>query len=243
MEPKIYTKKRLMMTKTIFFILFFLNCPLQAAAPVAHVYFAQLWMEINEINDLENQNAFIAGTLFPDIRYLGTIARSQTHEKGITPEKIRKTQNMFHAGMRVHAYLDIEREKVVKKSKISLHFKAIPSELRVLFLKTLEDEILWDRVNCAQVAQALTSIYFEELEAGVTEAVALEWHERMIEYFCEKPSRFLKARAEKGLGFLNADQKTIAEWSLLLPIYAENSDFIHYIADLIQSMNQKFQKP
>lgn len=228
------------MIKQVFFILCLFFTPIQAAAPATHIYFAQLWMDLNGIDQLEEQNALIAGTLFPDIRYLGTISRASTHEKGITTEKIRHSSNMFKAGMRVHAYLDIEREKVVKYTKISSHLSSIPKHLRVLFLKTLEDEILWDNIDCQQAQQALIAVYPEELDEGVSEKTANEWHETMIDYLNQKPSEFLRERALKGKGFLNADRDTIEEWSRLMPVYAKKSVFLNYMDELISTMTLKF---
>lgn len=228
--------------KKIILILCCFGFPLQAAAPATHVYFAQLWMDLNGIQDPKMQNALIVGTLFPDIRYLGTIKRDETHEKGITPAQIRKTANSFKAGMRVHAYLDIERELVVKRTGIFNHLKAIPKELRVLFLKTLEDEILWEQVPCLQVQEALACLYDEEMEEGVSEMTVREWHETMVDYLDQKPSLFLEKRARKGLGFLKANNKTIEEWSRIIPIYAQKQIFIDYLEELKDTMVKKFSE-
>jgi hypothetical protein len=231
-----------MSLRKIILILCCFSLPVQAAAPATHVYFAQLWMDLNGIQQLDMQNNLIAGTLFPDIRYLGTIKRDQTHEKGITTEKIRNSSNQFKAGMRVHAYLDVEREKVVKRTKISSQLSAIPKELRVLFLKTLEDEILWEQVRSQQVLQALVVVYPEEIEEGVTDETAIEWHETLIDYFNQKPSLFLQYRASQGLGFLKADHKTIEEWSRLIPLYAKKPVFLDYMDDLVDTMTKKFSQ-
>jgi len=227
--------------RKILCFLCFAITPLQAAAPATHVYFAQLWMHLNHIDDHEDQSSLIAGTLFPDIRYLGTIKREKTHEKGLTPQKIREEGNKFNMGMKVHAYLDEERECIVKKTKVLQHLKTIPDNLRVLFLKTLEDEILWDNVNTLSAQQVLSRVYPEELQKNVTEEIILEWHATMIDYFDQKPSLFLKSRASRGLGFLSADKKEIEKWSVLIPAYAKKKVFINYMTSLTNAMLEKFK--
>lgn len=89
------TAKSLMKILKLFcFLICFLFISLEAAAPNTHVYFAQQWIDIHQMPE-EDQNAFIIGTLFPDIRYLGTISRDKTHEKGVTPEKILVRKTLF----------------------------------------------------------------------------------------------------------------------------------------------------
>ncbi len=197
----------------------------QAAAPATHVLYAQLWMEQNYIADPQ---LFVAGTLFPDIRYLGTISRAHTHEKGITPKKIRQTASPFKAGMRLHVYLDETREKFVKDSKIEKELTAIPKKYRVLFLKVLEDEIYWNQVDTQLAQNALAIIHDQEIEAGVDEETVLAWHRSLTDYFDQRPSLFFKQLALEGKGFLQADAETIAQWAQILPSYALNRTFIDY---------------
>ena len=219
----------------------FLLCTIQlnAAAEGTHVYFAEIWMSMHRMTESE-QKAFVAGTLFPDIRYLGTISRRKTHKKGVTPKKIREIENFFTAGKWLHALVDVNREKFVKKSKILSHLKMIRKTERVQFLKLLEDEILWNRINCRFSQQALEVIYPEEIEIGVASETVLEWHQLLIDYFQQPPSRLLFILAEKKQGYLKGDAKIAAEWSRLLPVFAADPVFIEYAEKMISHLTMHF---
>lgn len=143
--------------------------------------------------------------------------------------------------MRLHNYVDIQREIVVKKTGISSHLKEMPKGLRVLFLKLLEDEILFDKIKRESFIQALTHVYPEEIEMGVTSAIVLKWHQSMMVCCSERPSEFLKRLSEQGLGFLDADCKTILEWCVLLPKYALDAKFVDYVDYLHEALTQKFR--
>ena len=215
------------------FLFFCLTLSLNAAAPATHVYFAQVWLDCFHVEDLSSQQVFIAGTLFPDIRYLGTISRNATHERDVTPEKIRATHCLFGAGMRLHSLVDEVREKYVKQSSVLEHLQSIPKNVRVSFLKLLEDEILWDYVHCQQVVELLHIDYPQEIKAGVDRQVAQKWHKKLINYFGQRPSEFLKHLAAEGKGFLNANHATVVEWSKLLPQYAANPRYIKYTHEMV----------
>jgi hypothetical protein len=215
------------------FIFFLLSISLNAAAPVTHVYFAQIWIDNFHIQYSHYQKEFIAGTLFPDIRYLGTISRNATHERGVTPEKIRATHCIFEAGMRLHSLVDEVREKYVHQSGVMEHLHLIPKNVRVLFLKLLEDEILWNYVHSQEVLEALYIDYPQEVDAGVERQTAQKWHKELITYFSQRPSEFLKLRAARGKGFLNANHATVIEWTSLLPHYAANPRYIKYTEEMV----------
>lgn len=218
------------------YIFLFFTFPIYAAAPATHVYFAQIWLNDCYIHDLQSQKMFIVGTLFPDIRYLGTISREATHERGVTPEKIRTTQCLFCAGMRLHSFVDEVREKFIQKSKIMDHLHSIPKNVRVLFLKVLEDEILWDQVYCQNVVEALDINYPQEVEAGVDLITAQKWHKELINYFSQRPSEFFKLLSAEGKGFLKANHATVAKWANILPLYAKNPHYIKYTQEMVDSV-------
>ena len=85
---------------------------LQAAAPVFHVLCAEWYLSRCKITYTRKQKeAFLRGTLFPDIRYIAAFPRSVTHRKNITLNTIISTENPFTAGLLFHTYVDEQREK------------------------------------------------------------------------------------------------------------------------------------
>lgn len=214
----------------ILFLFLFFNISLFAAAPTTHVYFSKLWMEKHPVVD---EQKFMIGTLFPDIRYLGTLSREETHEKNVTKKLILDTKCSFTAGKFLHSYLDVKREKYIKKQKIKSHLSGIEKKLQVLFLKLLEDEILWDQRSWEDTLAALKVIYPEEIALGVDEKTVLLWHEKMSVCLVQRPSQYLKQLKNKGEGFLQADKEVVSEWCELLPLYAQEPFFINYTHSMI----------
>lgn len=223
---------------TLLFSCFFAH--LSGAAPITHFYTADLWLEKNPVATESAQNAFFVGCLFPDIRYLGTISRHETHEKDVTAKKIRNTVSPFRAGMLHHAMVDERREHYIKKNNTMRSLNKIPKKMQVLFLKLLEDEVLWVQELGTRAQEALAVIEEEEVLIGVELSTVELWHETMIKYFNQRPSDFLKALAEKDQGFLKADSKTIKEWSRLLPIYAKYPWVRSYVEGMVADLEKVF---
>lgn len=205
--------------------------PLKAAAPVTHAFFALEWLDSHQIES--DRDRFLAGTLFPDIRYLGTISRSQTHKKHVIKKEILNAPNPFIAGMWFHAYVDEKREKFLKKHRITQHLGAIPEKQRVLFLKLLEDEILWPARTWGEPLLALDRIHPEEITLGVDAETILRWHQSMNHCLIQRPSELLKELGTQGKKFITLDPETVNNWSKILPIYAKDPAFIRYTEELI----------
>lgn len=69
----------------------------------AHVAHAQDWLRRHPDTD---EAAFIRGTVFPDIRYLGVIKRALSHTSGLTLADVAAAPTAWEAGRRFHCWLD-----------------------------------------------------------------------------------------------------------------------------------------
>ena len=210
-----------------------------AAAAGTHLYFAQIWMDAYSSFD---RGAFVNGTLFPDIRYLGTISRKKTHEKGLTAQKIRSTRCPFKAGMRLHSFLDERREYFVKKSGILSQMEKISKKQRVFFLKLLEDEILWSRIDTELARNSLMDLLDQEIDLADSQTVQ-KWHQLLLLYFEQKPTDHFSALIAKGASFVDLDSETMAAWIPLLQEYASHPKYINYVDRLIFYMMMQFFTP
>lgn len=228
-------------TYSIALVLILVFMRVSGAAPGVHVLFAQLWMEKHG-RDTEHQEdlAFIAGTLFPDIRYLGTLDRKETHIKHVTLASMRSEKNAFSAGLRLHSYVDEQREAFVKKYKIKKRLKGIPKKRRVLFLKVLEDEILWDRLQTERALLAMEKIYKEEIAAGADLPTIEKWHQEMDLYFRQRPSMLLQSLAREEKPFISLNAQEVSAWACLIPLYAREEVFMLYANEMIALVSQKF---
>lgn len=226
------------------FVLFFLLVLSKsfAAAPATHLFFAQMWLDTHPYYATDDRVAFFIGTEFPDIRYLGTISRKQTHEKNVTIEMIKSSSSPFISGMRVHVFLDIKRKSFVAKSHLFDAFTDIPKKNHMFFLKLLEDEIYWNRIDTQLILNSLPTTLIEEVEQGVDKETVEKWHLSLMKYFKQKPSTYLKILSENGEGFLSVDAETIKCWAEVLPIYAKKQIFVKYSENLVDYMKVQFSE-
>jgi hypothetical protein len=143
----------------LFLLLLFNLVSVDAAAPVTHVLLAEKWIEYKEHYNKKEKRAFILGTLFPDIRYLGVVTRNKTHEFELTISDLEKKQSPFIKGKRLHAWVDETREALVVKWNIYSKLKSIKDQkYKATFLKLLEDEILYTQRDWQNIRHYLLTI-------------------------------------------------------------------------------------
>jgi hypothetical protein len=72
-------------------------------SPISHLYYAQRLAEKYPVEDMA---AYLRGTVFPDIRYLGVIDRSKSHRTDVKLEEVMAEQNSWKRGYLLHCWLD-----------------------------------------------------------------------------------------------------------------------------------------
>lgn len=235
-------KNNILNSCIIIFLFAFFSQALFAAAPITHAVLAEQWIALHEKYNDEQKKSFILGTLFPDIRYLKVITRDKTHEKGVTVQKLLSKQSPFTKGKRLHAFVDKEREKLVVKWKIYDKIKNVPGQrYKATFLKLLEDEILFSNKNWAEIRGYLVSIDPEEMKFGIAEQDIKRWHHNQLMAFTSAPSQYLTVMAMLDKGYGNIPAPIIKEWSKILPKYAKKKEIIHYVDNLLASLDNIFQ--
>jgi hypothetical protein len=214
-----------------------------AAAPVTHAVLGLKWIDLHEQYTDEEKRGFILGTLFPDIRYLGVTSRAETHEKGVTLDTLLAKQSPFSKGKRLHAFVDIEREKLIAKWNIYDKLKDFPEKkYKTTFLKLLEDEILYPRRDWSDIKQYLAIIHPEERILNITDESIEKWHANQLMAFSAKPSDNLRMLAKMHKHFAGVPSEILLQWADLLPKYAENKEMIEYVDKLINEFDNIFQK-
>lgn len=215
---------------------------LKAAGPVTHLYFADFWLKTQNIDlDETEKKLFFAGTLFPDIRYLGVIRRSETHPKKVNLAHLKDfcKKDPFSCGMYLHAYIDMERAKFVKSYKISRHLRTIPHTLRDKFLKFFEDELLAETTNTNNTLISLNHVYKEELSHGVQEHDVKRWHRYLQVYLAQKPILSLETAALVKKKLFNLDAAMINKITQLMASKKEQPAFQKYVEALRASLEKK----
>jgi len=230
------------MRHSLIIILFWIvNTAVFAAGPVTHVVLAQKWMEHRENFNEEEKRAFILGNLFPDIRYLRVITRAETHEKGLTLEKIQASETSFIKGMRLHAWIDVTRERLIRKWGIYQKIKdQVEKKHMATFLKLVEDEILFQERSWISVRHYLTLIHPEEREFRISEENLRKWHQYQTLAFTLPPSLYLLGTFKRGYG--NAPPEIIDQWITEIPKFANDDTMKEYVHNLVEEFDKLFSE-
>ncbi len=207
-----------------FFLLAVFSC--EAAAPITHAYLAKKFFKAYPDFSAEERNAFMVGTLFPDIRYISDNARENTHYEDVSLDDVIHEENPFIAGIKFHCYVDEQREQYVVENQI--YAKTIPysSDFYFTYLKLAEDELLFDKYNWYDVCLALQTIYPEELNWGIQEKIVVKWHKLLTLVFVNPPTSLLNTCALCNQGMLGVSAPEVKVWNRTLPQTCK-SDWIH----------------
>ena len=111
------------------------------AAPIGHVYLA-LKLLAGPLQDIDEQ-AFILGASFPDIRYAARVPREYTHKSQVTWCDVINEPDAFDAGVLFHVLVDNMREKYFKTHDITpFALQRFGNPVSYL-VKTAEDIVLF----------------------------------------------------------------------------------------------------
>jgi hypothetical protein len=207
-----------------------------------HIVLGQQWLAkyAPEYTD-EEKKLFLLGTVFPDIRYLGVIKRSQSHFKGMTLDKVHQTSSAFLRGVYFHSFVDEYREKFVRKSQIDKKFIEVPRNLQGTFLKLVEDQIIDPKYDWSQFRNYLATIPEDEKKYGIDNIQALtQWHTGLTVYFSTLPSNILTQLSLFEKGILILDAATVKSWSFLLPKYASDPMMQKYVDEMLLAFDKTF---
>ncbi len=155
------------------------------AAPIAHIFCALIFLTSPDC-PIKDKKAFVVGTSFPDIRYVGHLKREQTHWLDLTIEDIKKEKNPFIAGMKFHSWIDETRERFVEKHNLYDCFTS--SAIKTTVLKFFEDTQLHEKVDWSEVIPYFDDIQKEEISFGITIDTINRWHKTLQEYFSQEPT-------------------------------------------------------
>lgn len=235
------------MSKSKYFILIVLLSflPLSyAAGPVTHIVLGEEWLAQRAPEYTQEQKKlFLLGTLFPDIRYLGTIKREDTHFKKVSLDKVQKETSIFRQGMLFHSFVDEFREKWIKSHSIEKQLSHITDyHQRGTFLKLIEDQILYSTMSWGKFCQSLMTIPSEERAYGIDEKTLTEWHTALTLYFAASPSVLLTQIGLFEKDFLNMKAAEIKEWGKALPEYAEDETMKQHVSDMMAAFKKEIYR-
>jgi len=154
------------------------------AAPIGHIYLA-LKMLAGPLNGIDEQ-AFLIGVSFPDIRYPAHLSRELTHVKNIDFKTILLERDPFRAGMLFHSFVDETREAFLKESRIQKLLPNIPHISALL--KGVEDNVLFQELPDRSFLRYFDTILDQEKEIVRNEQIIRNWHTALQNYFFYGPT-------------------------------------------------------
>ncbi|MFQ5730066.1 MAG: hypothetical protein ACE5GN_06870, partial [Waddliaceae bacterium] len=207
-----------------------LGLQLQAAGPITHAFLTELFFKQFPKYDSEEQKAFRLGTLFPDVRYLGTISREETHFPEMSLEEVVEETNPFLAGMKFHSYVDIAREDFIVSGGYYKLISHLPIEHLDFFLKLIEDEILFSSLEKKAWKQCLKKVVPEELLWNVEEKTVKKWHAILDYFFSYFPSTLAHYAYLNGKGYQDFSSEEVKHWDQNVKPMAHDEKVNHYLA-------------
>lgn len=211
-----------------------------AAAPLMHLYIASKYLERHgQRYSSEQKYAFLRGTSFPDIRYLGKLSRTETHEEDISLQKIYATASAFEAGKKFHAWVDEVREHFCTEYQIYETIKKMdPVFLNngCLLLKLLEDAVLFNNTNNVMLDALIlfSSIDPDVKNYNVATKDILRWHGILVVYLSAETNWFLKLA-----NLLFSKIPTGLEEKI--PELARNQIIVNYVERLLEIFEKKIK--
>jgi hypothetical protein len=240
----LYFLTNLKMKKWISLCLGMLICSsnLFAAGPIVHAFLTERFFECFPKYDTFEKRAFMLGTLFPDIQYLGETPREHTHGPCPTLEEILHESSPFKAGVKFHVYVDHIREDFVADYKMYEKLGDMrPEQQQIIFLKLklMEDEVVFPASHWQEWCDALLEINPEELNWGMDLSTIRKWHNLLTICFTNPPSTIMFLLSMSNASHFKIPQEEIANWSIVLKPTAESPTMQNFVDDLLDHFERR----
>ncbi len=193
-------------------------------------------MQLVGISKEEEKKEFILGTLFPDIRYLKVLSRRETHELYPSLAKVRLAPTLFEAGKIFHAWVDEIRGFYLARHQIYDQLSFLPMKSRGVFLKFLEDEMVFPTSDWKKEKLYLEELLSEEKELA-PEASIKKWHFILAKYISARPSQTLSF-----LYFFHQPKEAMPSWKEDVERCASDPYWQKHLRDLSSEMESKMKR-
>jgi hypothetical protein len=201
---------------------------------------AEKWLELNHISEEKEKREFILGTLFPDIRYLKELSRRETHEPYPSLAKVRAAPTLFESGKIFHAWLDEIREFYLSHHQVYDQLSFLPVNRRGVFLKFLEDEMVFSQREWKNQCHYLEEMLDEEKELA-SESAVKKWHFFLQNYLSASPSTTLSFFYLARINIFHEPREVMAAWKEEVPRYAKDLYWQKHLQDLTVALENKMK--
>ena len=211
---------------------------LHAAAPLTHLFFADLFCDSQNISESE-KNLIFRGSTFPDIYYIAKKPREKTHKTEVSFEEILSCNNAFEKGCLLHNYIDIIRAKIVDKKNLFNLIEDISFGHKSLLLKFIEDELLFEKINsCKYQNVFMNPAYSDEINTGIEKEFIEKFNQFIYIYLRQKPSELFAILAYENCSLRGIEPKILKIWSESIPKLAKNPEIENYFFQLIEDLRK-----
>ncbi len=217
--------------------------PFYAAAPVVHILCAELFFRHCRPGYTQKEReAFLRGTLFPDIRYIAKIPRSKTHEKNVTLKQVVSSKSPFTAGVLFHTYVDEQRERIAQQKKIYEHLTDVPKKQRGRLLKVVEDELCYHALDPKSIRRMLLTYDSEEASFGISFITRMAWHRILRNYIRQSPLTLFNKKAAAKSSYFTMSPSMVQKSATLMKKYSKDSTVMNYVAYFLDTFEKMLQK-
>lgn len=229
----------------IFFFLLMTAGPLFAAGPITHAYLTDRFFAHFPRYTAEEKKAFMVGTLFPDIQYLGAAVREETHWSGVALVDVLTERSPFLAGVKFHSYVDELRERFVCDKKIyHMLSESKEGDKKKLYLKLklLEDEMIYSMQDWQGYRTALQDILQEERQWEIENRILRKWHTILQACFSNPPSTIFFLLNMTKTNYLHISAEEALQWSKMLKTEVHSRQIRQFVLALLQQFERDFSQ-
>lgn len=205
-----------------------------SAGPITHAFLTDHYFRLVPVYSEEAKNAFRAGTLFSDVYLLGKTSKEETYFAGSTLQDVLSEPNPFFAGMKFHSLVDDLRENFVMEGNYEELLDHLPVTHKLVYLKFLEDQVIFSSVDKGQWKLVANQISDEERQFGLDEEALKRWHYLLDLSFSYEPSRLIFLAHLKGNGLLGVSPEEIAEWNKTFEAASKEESVTTYVGNLLK---------
>lgn len=198
------------------------------AAPFSHIHyglerFAESGWSPDELR------AFVRGTVFPDIRYMGTVSRETTHKRDVTTAMVSAESEPFQRGVLAHSYVDWRQKQLVDATELPRIVG--DSYAARSALKLIEDVAVYQlRRDWSELAQCFIGASLASELAYVSADTIASWDAALCAYLAESPSAESADAYLHAIGVLNTAR---TEMIAAFQVFSGRQDVRSLVAEIV----------
>lgn len=213
---------------------------IEAASPMTKVYLAEKWFHVVDKYTNKEKQDFILGVLIHDIGFLEGDA-DVYYNPDVTLKDIYEAENPFEAGFKFHSYVKHKKEILMEKWGVSRMITGFTDGNLYLFLKLLEDEVIYDPKFFASTSGYISLISIGEILTGIEVEKLAIWHGLLYKYLSARPSQSIRFLQKENRLHQDITIDSIDLWVAAIQFFSSNDKIKNYVKDLLSEFEDSFE--